>query len=285
MQDQQLAYVVDSMVVDVLLKETRAPLYRTRAGTIRPILSVCFAPKAKQVMAYSLNTEPLSPQELATLLYAAFTASQEVPYGGLPDTITCDAMPALTPALQQTLEHLGIRVQQGSQDEPMARGASERFFARLTREFWDTYSHGATSDTQCFPLRIMDVPLCEADYLLRSYLLAYNEAIQRESDEAPPISRREQPSHLERLLTPPLPRILTQKGLSYLTQTYWHERFASLLPGTTVLLRPVPSFSASLPETIDVFVHTEWICSFSVKPLQSFHHRFGRSIESTSHVD
>lgn len=267
MEEQQIIYEIVCLVADVCLEDTRAPLYRTKTGKIRPTLSMCFAPGPNLVMAYSLNAEPLNKQTLAALLYAAFTTSEKIPYGGLPDIITCGSIEAFTPALQQTLEHWGILVQ--PQSGPISRRSVERFLAKLQREFWDELLDGFTPDNLPSDARTVDFTLFEIDHLLQSYLLAHNQAICGELEESSHVawqpSRRGESSQLRMLLGPDLTRTLTRKGISYLMQTYWHERLALFAPGTTVLLRPISSFSTSIPETLDVFVRSEWICSLAVQ--------------------
>jgi hypothetical protein len=282
MEEQQIVYEIVSLAVDARLKDTRAPLHRTRTGEIRPTLSICFAPQAQFVMAYSLNTEPLNQETLAALLYAAFATTEKVPYGGLPDVVTCGSMEAFTPALQHTLDCLGIRVQQGSSVSPVFRGRAERLLARMQQEFWNELSDGSPPDNLPSDISTVDLTLFEVNYLLRSYLLAYNQAISERPGMAWQPSRKGEPTQIGTLLGTLHTRTLTRKGISYLMHTYWHEQLAAFVPGTTVLLRPIPSFSASTPETIDVFIQSEWICSFVVQQEQLSRDLFQRKFDVQS---
>ena len=85
-----IVYQIDFTPVDVLLRDVRSRGFHTQSKETRAFLTTCVECSSRLVMSHLFTYDTPNSSDIAKVLHAAMTTSENKPYGGVPDTVWVD---------------------------------------------------------------------------------------------------------------------------------------------------------------------------------------------------
>jgi putative transposase len=266
----RLIYQFDHTPIDVLVKDLRAPQYRTLSGEIRPWLTLGIDSSSRLVMAARFGYDHPDRFTVAAAIRDALLVSDQKLYGGKPDEIWVDnGKELISGHVWRFTSEAGITLQPCEPHEPQIRGIGERFFETLNVRLWSLLPGYVNSNVaKRNPKVRAELALSEVVAEFWNFVSRYHNEIHSETGQTPLAYWAEHcyaepldPRQLDFLLKELHRRKVSKEGISYAGRMYWHTALSAWV-GQSVLIRVEPNYAP--PDEIEVF-HQEgsqsWICT------------------------
>jgi len=268
----RIIYQFDHTPVDVLVKDLRAPRYRTASGEIRPWLTLGIDSSSRLIMAARFGYDRPDRFTVAAGIRDSLLVSDLKPYGGIPDEIWVDnGKELLSHHVEQLTQGLGIMLQPCKPHAPQIRGIGERFFGTSNTRLWSTLPGYVDSNvSKRNPRAKAELTLAELVTQFWGFVDTYHHEVHSEIGQTPLdywtehcFAEPVDPRQLDLLLKELKYRKVSKEGIPYEGRTYWHTALADLV-GQHVLIRVEPSYAP--PDEIQVFREDgaqAWVCTAS----------------------
>jgi transposase InsO family protein len=251
----------------VLVRDLRAPSHQTRSGEVRPYLTLVIDSASRLVMAGLFSYDPPDRFLVAAAIRASMLATQDKPFGGVPDEIWVDnGKDLIAEHVQQLVVGLGSMLLPGPPHYPELRGIVERFHETLDTRLWSTLPGYVGANTvERNPKAKAELSLWELDRRFRAFIERYHQEVHSVTGQTPlqfwqehatqiPVNER----LLDVLLKEAAQRRVLKEGVKYMNRVYWHADLATLV-GEDILVRAAPSYMA--PDELEVYFEDQWQCT------------------------
>lgn len=263
MRYEALTYVVDSHLIDVLVKDIRER-HRAKSGEIRPWITVVMEPTSRMILAYRLSYDKPDRHMIAAVLHDAFRDY------GIPDEVAFDrGKEHVANHVKQLLRDLLINRRLIKARSPQQNGRLERFFKKIISEMWaDVDGYVSSNVVDRNPTAKATEKVVDIDDKFERYRSEYIHK-KHSSINMTPLAYWDEFCYAEPvddprdldvlLLEKEYGRVVGKKGIRRKNVIYWHPTLGTLMK-KRVDIRADTRFD-DRPSEIEVYHEGYWICT------------------------